>query len=82
MPTIYVFCIEIIFYRRYFYEYLIRKESYTPRNLATKLQFQKNNLLEALQNTVLPKKNDGLRKKGHLKAMNDTKLILKDQKGH
>ena len=27
-------------------------------NLANKLQFQKNNLLEALQNTVLPKKND------------------------
>ena len=25
---------------------------------------------------------NGLRKKGHLKAQNDTKLILKDQRGH
>ena len=61
MPTIYMFSIEIIFYRRYFQEYPIRKESHTPRNLANKLQFQKNNLgirAIALQNTVLPKNND------------------------
>ena len=75
MPKIYIFSIEKIFFRGYFYEYPIRKERHTPRNLANKLQFQKSNLLEALENIVRQKKMV-CSKKGHPKAPNDTKTHL------